>query len=95
MRYEEIKTLVANTKTEKMIDEKSNELISYRISPLEGYKLHSNIYDEEIIDEETLEPTGEIRLGYICFPSFIQVGCNYDFKKNPYKFFTIPNDDND
>ena len=74
---------------QKMIDEKTNELIAYRITPNEGFKLHSQTRDSEISDPDTLEPTGEIKLGFVNYPSFVQVGHNYDFETNESRLYTI------
>ena len=64
----------------------------YRIKPIEGYVLHVNSYDTEVFDEETLEPTGEILLGYIPYPAFTAVPHNYDFEANPFNIFAVPQD---
>ena len=55
----------------------SNTLYGYRITPNEGFVLHTKNYDTEVFDEETLEPTGEILLGFTS--AYAAVGYNYDF----------------
>ena len=69
-----------------------NVLKSYYISPIEGYVLHVNSYDTEVIDEETGEPTGEIILGYIPYPAFTSVWHTYDFVTNPFNIYAVPQD---
>ena len=68
----------------------SNVLRAYYIYPIEGYVLHVNSYDTEVLDEETREPTGEILLGYIPYPAFTTVPYNYDFTANPFNIFAVP-----
>lgn len=70
----------------------SNVLRTYIITPIEGYVLHVNSYDTEVLDEETGEPTGEILLGYIPYPASTSVGYNYDFEANPFNIFAVPQD---
>ena len=70
----------------------SNVLRAYYIKPVEGYVLHEKSYDTEVIDPETLEPTGEIKLGYIPYPAFVSVPYNYNFGENPYNIFAVPAD---
>lgn len=65
----------------------SNELVSYFIIPNEGYVLHDNSYDFEVLDEETLQPTGEIKLGYIDYS--VNVYHNYDFTANPRQIYAV------
>jgi hypothetical protein len=89
LRYEEFEPKIENTTMQKMIDEKTDEPIAYRIAPIEGYKLHSESRDEEIVDPETLELTGETKLGYVHYPSFVQVGYDYDFKENQHKIYAV------
>ena len=55
----------------------SNQVSSYRITPNEGFVLHTKNYDTEVFDEETLEPTGEILLGFTS--TYISLGANYNF----------------
>lgn len=65
--------------------EENGEILSYRIRPADGYKLHEVTLDEEIMNEETLEPTGRIKLGYT--NSYVTVGANYDFDKNDRQIY--------
>lgn len=51
----------------------------YRVAPAEGYVLHDKNLDTEVMDEETMMPTGEILLGYRPYPLFCGVTPNYDF----------------
>lgn len=85
--YREINPLIENTRCEERIDDKTGALISYRIYPLDGYKLHENSLDEQILDENTMEETGEVRLGYT--KSFVTAGRKYDFKKNLRKIYAV------
>lgn len=89
MIYEKTDTLIENTTMQKMIDEKTNEFIAYRIIPNEGYKLHSKTRDNEVFDPDTLEPTGKIELGFVNYPSFVQVGHNYDFEANENQLYAV------
>ena len=84
--YKEVEALVENTKFEARIDENEN-IISYRISPLEGYKLHEITLDEPVVDEETMQETGKIKKGYTT--SYITAGVNYDFEKNDREIYTV------
>ena len=88
--YKEIEAIIENTKCETRIDEKGN-IISYRISPLEGYKLHEITLDEPLIDEETLQETGKTKLGFTT--SYITAGANYDFEKNERQIYVVKEDD--
>lgn len=83
--YKEIKPLITNTRCEAR--EVGGEIVSYRIAPVEGYKLHEVTLDEPIFDEETLEETGEIKLGYTT--SYITAGADYDFEKNERQIYAI------
>jgi hypothetical protein len=65
----------------------SNELIGYRVSPCEGYVLHTSSYDEPVIDKETGEETGEVILGYI--DSYVMLTHNYDFETNPLNIYAV------
>ena len=83
--YKEIKPLIDNTLCEAR--EKDGKVVSYRISPAEGYKLHEVTLDETIFDEETGEETGEIKLGYTT--AYITAGANYDFEKNEREIYAV------
>lgn len=54
--YKDIEPLIDNTVCKAR--EKNGKVISYRIAPKEGYKLH------EITLDEKNEETGEIMIGY-------------------------------
>lgn len=54
-------------------------ITGYRVAPNEGYVLHDKNLDTEVMDEETMMPTGEVRLGYRSYPLFCGVQPNYDF----------------
>lgn len=82
--------IIENTRMEAYYNS-SNVLRTYFIYPNEGYVLHDNVYDETVMDEDGNE-TGEIRLGYIPYPSFVTVGYNYDFVANPRELYTVPED---
>ena len=84
--YKTIEPIIENTIFEARIDE-NDEIISYRISPIEGYKLHEITLDEEVVDEETLESTGEIKKGFTT--SYVTAGVNYDFEKNEREIYAI------
>lgn len=74
--------LIENTKTEYCDVDKA-----YRITPNDGYVLHTKFYDIPIIDEETLEETGDISKGYT--DSYIVVSSGYDFEENPFDIYAI------
>ena len=74
--YEEvIPTPIPNTKVEKMLNNGVHR--TYRITPNEGYVLHDNRVNEEVIDPETLEPTGEIIMFYAVGSTTVRY--DYDF----------------
>ena len=78
--YKETESKIENTIFEARTDEKGN-ILSYRISPKEGYKLH------EITLDETNEETGEVKLGFTT--SYITAGVNYDFEKNERQIYAL------
>ena len=88
--YKEIEAIIENTKFEARTDENGN-IISYRISPIEGYKLHEITLDEILVDEETLQETGKTKLGFTT--SYITAGVNYDFEKNERQIYVVREDD--
>jgi hypothetical protein len=59
----------------------------YEITANDGYVLHDKLLDEEVIDPVTLEPTGEIKLGY--YAGERSVAASYDFAANPREFYTV------
>jgi hypothetical protein len=84
--YKNIEALLENTKFEARLN-KDGEIISYRISPIEGYKLHEITLDKMVVDEETLEETGEIKRGYTT--SYVTAGSKYDFYVNERKIYAV------
>lgn len=89
--YKEIEAKLENTIFEAR--EENGEILSYRIRPAEGYKLHAITLDEEVMNEETLEPTGKIKLGYT--KAYVTAGVNYDFEKNDRKIYAKPDTEED
>ena len=83
--YKETKPLIENTRFEQRIDDKTGKVLSYRIYPCEGFKLHEITLDEPIFDEVTMEETGEVKKGYT--KSFVTADINYDFKENPREIY--------
>lgn len=84
--FKRIKTKIEHAKFETYTDENGN-VLWYRISPNEGYKLHEVTLDEEVCDEETLESTGEIRLGFTT--SYVTAGAGYDFEMNEREIYAV------
>lgn len=89
--YKEIEAKLDNTIFEAR--EENGEILSYRIRPAEGYKLHEVTLDEEVCDETTLEPTGKIKLGYT--KSYVTTSGRYDFEKNDRKIYAKPDTEED
>ena len=83
--YKPIESKIENTIFEAR--EKDGKIISYRISPIEGYKLHEVTLDEPVFDEETGEETGEVKLGFTT--AYVTAGGNYDFVKNERQIYSI------
>ena len=81
--YKRIKTKIEHA-TFKVRTDADGNILSYRISPNEGYKLHEISLDEATIDENGFE-TGEIKLGFTT--SYITAGANYDFDKNEREIY--------
>ena len=75
--YKEIEPLIENTICEAR--EKDGKIISYRIRPADGYKLHEVTLDE--IDDET----EKVILGFT--NSYITAGAGYDFVKNKREIY--------
>ena len=82
--YREIETKLKNAVFEARTD-KSGNVISYRISPEKGYKLH------EITLDEFVEETGKTILGFTV--SYITAGANYNFEKNPRQIYAVKKGD--
>lgn len=83
--YKNIEPLLDNTICEAR--EKDGKIVSYRIRPAEGYKLHEVTLDESIVDEESDIETGEVKKGYTT--SYITAGADYDFVKNDREIFAV------
>ena len=81
--YKEIEAKLENTIFEAR--EENGKFLSYRIRPAEGYKLHEVALDEEVYNEETLEATGKMKLGYT--KSYVTAGAEYDFEKNERQIY--------
>ena len=83
--YKSIESKIENTIFEAR--EKDGKIISYRIRPAEGYKLHEITLDEPILNEETGEETGEVKLGFTT--AYVTAGSNYDFVKNERQIYAV------
>lgn len=83
--YKNIEPLVNNTICEAR--EIDGKVMSYRISPVKGYKLHEITLDEIVVDEETGAETGEIKKGFTV--SYITAGADYDFVKNERQIYSV------
>lgn len=82
--YEAIEPKLGNT-VFKARKDKDNNIISYRISPADGYKLHEISLDVPVLEEETHKETGEVRLGFT--KSYVTAGANYNFEKNERRIY--------
>lgn len=78
-------SLIANTSMVKGILNGVHE--TYEITPNENYVLHDKGMDEEVFDPNTLQPTGEIKLGFR--RSTATCAANYDFATNPREFYAV------
>lgn len=58
---------------------------TYSIAPADGYVLHDSNYDEEVIDPDTLMPTGEIKLGY----RTTTASCGYNYTFTPVQVIAV------
>lgn len=74
---EVVPTLIPNTSIKARINSTNDGIKTFWISPCEGYLLHDNRLDEEVIDPDTLEPTGEIVLRYSTETKTVKY--DYDF----------------
>lgn len=81
------KPIIENTEMFECIDEATGKLHHYHIYPAEGYKLHTKSRDEVVYDEETMEETGEIKLGYT--KGVVTALANYDFEKNVREIYAV------
>ena len=82
--YKEIEPLIENTLCEARV--KDGTMVSYRIRPAEGYKLHEVSLDQMEVDECGNE-TGEIILGFT--ESYVTAGLNYDFAINEREIYAV------
>lgn len=72
--------------------ERDGKVVSYKLRPAVGYKLHEKLLDRPQFDDEGNE-TGKIECGYTT--GFVTVGANYDWEANPRKIYAIPIDAKD
>lgn len=86
--YKEIEPLIPNTICEAR--EQDGKITSYRIRPIDGYKLHEITLDEPVINEETHEETGEKKLGFT--KAYVTASGSYDFEKNKRQIYAVPSD---
>ena len=84
--YKSIEALLENTKFDARLNN-DGKILSYRISPIEGYKLHEITLDKLVVDEETFEETGEIERGYTT--SYVTAGSSYAFQINNREIYAI------
>ena len=89
--YKEIEPLIDNTICEAR--EVNGNIVSYKMAPSEGYKLHEVTLDEKLVDEATLAETGKIKLGYT--KSFITLSASYDWDTNTRKIYVKPDSEED
>ena len=85
--YKEVEPLIPNTICEAR--EVEGKIISYKISPADGYKLHEITLDEPVINKETMIETGEVKKGYTT--AFVTAGANYDFIANERQIYAVLN----
>lgn len=64
----------------------NGNIVSYRIAPIDGYKLHEITLDENIIDENGNE-IGKIKKGYTT--SYVTAGVEYNFEKNDREIYAV------
>lgn len=83
--YKEIEPLIDNTICEAR--EIHGKIVSYRIRPVKGYKLHEVTLDEVVTDEELGIETGEVKKGFTT--SYITAGVDYDFVKNERQIYAV------
>lgn len=76
INYEDVTpSLIPNTTMQKMFIDGIHK--RYVIEAIDGYVLHDNRCDEELIDPDTYEPTGEMLYRYAT--GTVTVNANYDF----------------
>lgn len=83
-----VEAIIANTRMEETYYDDGTTVRRFYIFPVEGYALHNNAYDEEVVDPETLEPTGKIRQRFTT--AFTTVVGTYNFELNPNNIFAVP-----
>lgn len=81
--YKNTESKIENTIFEARTD-KNGKVISYRISPAEGYKLHEISLDEPVVDDNGIL-TGEIKKGFT--HTYTTAGAKYDFIKNTRQIY--------
>ena len=82
--YVKIDSLIENTECEARIENET--IVSYKIAPSDGYKLHEITLDTPKFDMEGNEIIGEIIRGFT--KSYITIGPNYDFDINERQIYT-------
>lgn len=83
--YKRIKTKIEHTTFDARTNS-NGDIISYRISPDEGYRLHEITLDEIVLDDFGNE-TGEVKTGFTT--SYITAGVSYDFEKNERQIYVV------
>jgi len=81
--YEITESKIENTIFEVRKNE-NGEILSYRIRPVPGYKLHEITLDEAVIDVDGIE-TGEKKKGFT--EAYVTAGACYDFDKNERELY--------
>ena len=82
--YKEVEAKLENTIFEAR--EENGEILSYRIRPAEGYKLHEVTLDEPSQNEND-NGTEKVNIGYT--QSYITAGAGYDFEKNERQIYAV------
>jgi hypothetical protein len=84
--YENVEpTLIENTTMQKRLLDGVHK--QYLITANEGYVLHDQLLDHEVLDPDSGEPTGEIILRY--YQGTRTVAASYDFVANPREFYAV------
>lgn len=86
--HKQIEPLIPNTICEAR--EQDGKILSYIIRPQEGYKLHEITLDEVVFDKETMQETGEKKLGFT--KAYVTASGSYDFEKNERQIYAAPSD---
>ena len=82
--YKEVEAKLENTIFEAR--EENGEILSYRIRPAEGYKLHEVTLDEPSQNEND-NGTEKVNIAYT--QSYITAGAGYDFEKNERQIYAV------